>query len=219
MPSLTTAEGVPVDPAGPEAREEINREFSRAMAAEEPGGVQAPPRLDDKPPAEAPKRRGRPPKAREAKPRVTEKPPAAPAAKVATDYAEACAGLTTLGWAALAATPYTSAYATVVEANADQFVAALNAGCQNNTTIRETVERWSSGGGGVWALQLAAVGTNMAIQTMQLMKDPVLRAESRAHTEGKFRAFLAAQGVKLPEPQHGEESSPSAEASDAPVAA
>lgn len=66
MPSLTTPEGKPVetgnatvtDPAAD--RDEINRQFSRAMATEKPGETAAPPRLDDKP-GEAPKRpRGRP---------------------------------------------------------------------------------------------------------------------------------------------------------------
>lgn len=216
MPSLSTVDGAPVEPVTPEQRADIDREFSRAMAAEEPGGVQPPPRLEDKPVPPAPKRpRGRPRKDPDDKARVSEKSAAAAAAKSTADYTEACAGLTTLGWAALAATPYTSAYATVVEANADPLVAALNAGCQNNDTIRQTVERWSSGGGGVWALQLAAVATNMGVQAFQLLKDPVLRAESRLHTEGKFRAFLKAQGVKLPEAAPEQP----AEATDAPVAA
>lgn len=204
MPSLTTPDGQPVetgnatvtDPAAD--RDEINRQFSRAMATEKPGETAAPPRLDDKP-AETPKRpRGRPRKTADERPRVTDKPPEAPAPKVDRDYTDECAGLSTLGWAALAATPWTSPYACVVEANQEQLVKALNGGCQQNPRIREAVERWSAGGGGVYMLQLAAVGTNMGVQAMQLLKDPALRAEARAHTEGKFREFLKAQGVNLP---------------------
>jgi len=219
MPTLSTVDGAPVEVITAEQRAEIDREFSRAMATDEPGGVQSPPRRDDKP-ADQPRRgRGRPRKNPDDKPRVTDKPVTAPAAAATADYTEACAGLSTLGWATLAAIPWTTPYAAVVEANQEQLVTALNAGCQQNPQIREAVERWSSGAGGVYMLQLAAVGTNMAVQTVQLLKDPALRAQATEHTRGKFRDFLAAQGVKVPEAEVNGNNVPNTEATDAPVAA
>jgi hypothetical protein len=199
VPELTTPDGAPVE-LDAEKREAVNQEFARAMASDGPDEQAGPPRLDDKP-AEAPKRpRGRPRKNPDDKPRVTDKPAAAASQTVDKDFTDECVGLTTLGWAALAATPYTSAYACVIEANQEQLVAALNAGAQNNAAIRAKIEAWSAGGGGVYMLQLAAVGTNMTVQAMQLLKDPDLRAQARAHTEGKFREFLRKQGVNIGEP-------------------
>ena len=75
MPDLVTADGAPVALPDAEQREEIDREFSRAMATDDPGGIQAPPRRAEKPAAEAPKRRGRPRKNPDEKPRTAEKPP------------------------------------------------------------------------------------------------------------------------------------------------
>lgn len=204
MPSLSTPDGAPVEGV-PVDREKIDTEFARAMASDGPGAESAaPPRLEDKPEDKPKRPRGRPrAKPAEEKPRVTEKPPAA-SQKVDKDYTDECVGLTTLGWAAFAATPYTSAYACVIEANQEQLVTALNAGAQNNAAIRAKIEAWSAGGGGVYMLQLAAVGTNMTVQAMQLLKDPALRAQARAHTEGKFREFLKAQGVKIGEDEPAE---------------
>jgi len=219
MPTLLTPDGAPVDVTSADQQAEINREFSRAMASDEPGGVQSPPRRDDKPPEQPKRPRGRPRRGGDDKPRVTDKPVGAPAAKVDADFTEACAGLSTLGWATLAALPWTTAYAAVVEANQEQLVAALNAGCQQNPRIRAAVEQWSSGAGGVYVLQLAAVGTNMAVQTMQLLKDPELRRQATAHTQGRFRDFLAAQGVKIPDPTQASGPEQQSEATDAPVAA
>jgi hypothetical protein len=216
MPSLTTTDGAPVEapPVDPEA---VNRDFSRAMAADQPGGVGSPPRHDE-PPAEPAKRRGRPrtkPPADE-RPRVADKPVDAPVVKVDKDFTEEVTGLTTLGWATLAAVPPTSPWAVVIEANQEDLVKALNSGCQQSPKVRAAVEKWSSGSGGVWALQLAACGVNMSVQSMQLLKDPALRAEARTHTAGKLREFLKANGVKIADPAPTEQP---AEAEDAPVAA
>jgi hypothetical protein len=112
----------------------------------------------------------------------------------------------------LAAIPFTTPYAAVVDANTDALVPALNAGCQQNPRVRAAVERWSSGAGGVWALQLAAVGVNMSVQAVQLMRDPALREQATAATRAKFRTFLQAQGVNI-----GEQAT--AEAEHAPAAA
>lgn len=218
MPSLVTADGAPVDPPAVDTAE-VNREFSRAMASDDPGGVQGPPRHEEKP-AEQPKRRpGRPRKGPEDKPRVTDKPIDGPAVKVDKDFTDECAGLSTLAWATLAAVPPTSPYALVIEANQEQLVTALNAGCQQNAKIRASVERWSSGSGGVYALQLAAVGVNMGVQALQLLKDPALRAEAKAHTQEKLRGFLQSNGVKLADPGVSNVDAARPEPHDAPVAA
>lgn len=194
MPSLETPDGKPVDLPDAEERAQTEQEFARAMASGAAGDTGLPPR-EPKPEGEKPKaRRGRPPK--EEKPR-TESKPAGPQ-KSDKDFTDEVVGLTTLGWAALAATPYTLPYACVIEANQEQLCTALNAGAQNNAAIRAKIEAWSAGGGGVWMLQLAAVGTNMTVQAVQLLKDPELRRDAREHTEGKFRQFLRDQGVNLP---------------------
>jgi hypothetical protein len=208
MPTLTTADGAPVEPPVVDP-EQVNRDFSRAMAASEPDLSTAPPRVD--PPAEPaggrPRRgRGRPRKDPADKPRVTDKPVEPPAGPVDKDYTEQCAGLTTLAWATLAAVPPTSPYACVIEMSQNDLVTALNAGCQQNPKVRAAVEKWSSGSGGVWALQLGAVAVNMSVSTLQLLKDPALRAEAREHTQDKFRGFLRANGVKLPGDEPGPES-------------
>lgn len=222
-PTLTDPDGAVVDPGGhvktidPPAvdRDQVDREFSRAMLTDEPGGVGAPPRRDAAPAtAAAPKRgRGRPRKDPDEKPRVAEKPAEAakPAANV--DYTEAAAGVVTLGWATLAGIPWTTPYAAVIDANAEALTGALANGAQHNPKIAAALEKAASGGGGVYVLQLAAVGVNMSMQTLQLMRDPELRAEAAKATQVKFRAFLAAQGINVPAPEQA------AEATDAPVAA
>jgi hypothetical protein len=183
------------------------------MTADEPSGATAPPRRDDPPPEDKPRRRGRPPKAKPDaadKPRVTDKPAEGPVDK---DFTEACAGLSTLSWATLAAIPPTAPWAVVVEMNQEDLVRALNSGCQQSPKVRAAVEKWSSGAGGVWVLQLGAVAVNMSVQSLQLLQSAELRAEAKAHTEGRFREFLKANGVKIAEAK------PAPEAADAPVAA
>lgn len=196
MPELKTPDGAPVatfqPPVPPKSPEQVNQEFSRAMAAEDPSAVPAPPQRPPAVPDGEKKPRGRPRK--DEKPRADDKAPAV-SQKVDTDFTEACAGLTTLAWFGLAATPFTSPYAAVVDANQDQLVAALNGAAQNNAKAREAIQRMTSGGGGVWAVQLAVVGANMGMQTLQILKDPELRKEASEHTQAKFKAFLKAQGV------------------------
>lgn len=212
-PELVTPDGKPVGDAD-ELRAEINQDFSRAMAAEDPGESQAPPKrerftTDAKGETEAPRRRrGRPSK--DEKPRTTSTPPVNQ--KSDKDYTEALAGLTTSAWAVAASIPYTCPYAAVIDANQTQLVTALNSAAQNNAKAREAIEKFTSGGGGLWAVQLAAVGTNMTMQTLQIMKSPEIRAEAAAATQAKFRAFLRAQGVSVPD-------EPAPEAPHAPAAA
>jgi hypothetical protein len=200
-PTLTTPDGqvvdTPADPAGAVDPGAVEREFSRALAAEDPGATQGPPRRDGETPGEAPKRRrGRPPKTTEERARVT-KGPAPVAGPV--DYTEAAAGLVTLGWATIAAIPYTTPFAAVLDANAEQLTGALANGARHNPKIAGALERAASGGGGVYAIQLAAVGVNMGMQCLEILRDPDTRRAATEATRAKFGAFLAAQGIKVPD--------------------
>lgn len=207
MPELATPDGQPVEPAadlaGAPDKAGIDREFSRAMAAEDPSAVQPPPRHEDAPAGEQPRRRrGRPRKNPDEQARAAGQPPEPP--KVPVDYSEAAAGVVTLGWATLAGIPWTTPYAIVVDANAADLTSALANGARHNPKIAAALEKAATGGGGVYMLQLAAVSANMAIQAVELMRDPVLRLSATAHTRTKFRAFLKAQGIKLPDEQPAE---------------
>lgn len=202
-PTLTDPDGSVIDlpPADPGAAavdpSAVEREFSRALATEDPSATQGPPRRpggDGQDPAPR-RRRGRPAKAPEDKARVAKGPaPDAPP----VDYAEAAAGLVTLGWATIAAIPYTTPFAAVLDANAEQLTGALANGAKHNAKIAGALERAASGGGGVYAIQLAAVGVNMTMQCLEILRDKETRAAATAATQAKFRAFLAAQGVKVP---------------------
>lgn len=220
MPALTTPDGQVVD-TGPadEAvidRAEVDKDFARALATPDPSGPQAPPRHDDAAGEQPKRRRGRPRKNPDEQARATETPPEPPVVMSDTDYAEAAAGVVTLGWATLAGIPWTQPYAVVVDANAGDLTGALANGAKHNPKIRAALEKAATGGGGVYMLQLAAVGANMAVQTLELMRDPALRAEATQHTRKKFRAFLRASGIKLPdEPQAEAEQVPD----EQPVAA
>lgn len=207
-PTLTTTDGQVVDTpaaatADPAGRgvdlAAAERDFSRALASENPGGTQGPPPRADAGggQGEAPKRRrGRPPKSPDERARVA-KGPAPDAGPV--DYAEAAAGLVTLGWATIAAIPYTTPFAAVLDANAEQLTGALANGAKHNPKIAAALEKAAAGGGGVYAVQLAAVGVNMGMQCLEILRDKDTRAAATAATHAKFRAFLAAQGVKVPD--------------------
>jgi hypothetical protein len=203
-PTLTTPDGQVVDtPAAPAGGgvdlAAAEREFSRALASEDPAATQGPPRrpegVDGQ--GDAPKRRrGRPPKSPEDKARVA-KGPAPDAGPV--DYTEAAAGLVTLGWATVAAVPYTTPFAAVIDANAEQLTGALANGAKHNAKIAAALEKAASGGGGVYAIQLAAVGVNMGMQCLEILRDPETRRAATEATRTKFGAFLAAQGIKVPD--------------------
>jgi hypothetical protein len=203
-PTLTDPDGMVVDlggldPAGPGPDPAATeRDFSRALASEDPSATQGPPRRDGDGQAPEPKRgRGRPRAARkppEDKARVTSGPPAGP-----VDYTEAAAGLVTLGWATVAAIPYTTPFAAVIDANAEQLTGALANGAKHNPKIAAALERAASGGGGVYAIQLAAVGVNMGMQCLAIVRDPDTRRAATEATRAKFGAFLAAQGIKVPD--------------------
>jgi hypothetical protein len=206
---LTTPDGQVVDtpgaPAAPAAGSvdlaAAERDFSRALASEDPAATQGPPRRGEDtkgtPEAEAPKRRrGRPRKDPADNARIA-RGPAPDAGPV--DYTEAAAGLVTLGWATIAAIPYTTPFAAVLDANAEQLTGALANGAKHNPKIAAALERAASGGGGVYAIQLAAVGVNMGMQCLEILRDPLTRQAATVATRNKFAEFLAAQGVKVPD--------------------
>jgi hypothetical protein len=114
------------------------------------------------------------------------------------DYTEAAAGLVTLGWATVAAVPYTTPFAAVIDANAEQLTGALANGAKHNAKIAAALEKAASGGGGVYVIQLAAVGVNMGMQCLEILRDPETRRAATEATRTKFGAFLAAQGIKVP---------------------
>lgn len=206
-PTLTTPDGqvvdTPPDPASLPGRgvdlAAAERDFSRALATEDPAGTQGPPRRADggEGQGDAPKRgRGRPRKSPEDRARVA-KGPTPDAGPV--DYTEAAAGLVTLGWATIAAVPYTTPFAAVIDANAEQLTGALANGAKHNPKIAAALEKAASGGGGVYAIQLAAVGVNMGMQCLEILRDKETRAAAAAATRSKFAAFLAQQGIKVPD--------------------
>lgn len=202
-PILTTPDGQVVDTPDPAGASvdlaAAEREFSRALAAEDPAATQGPPRRagGDGAPAEKPKRpRGRPRKDPAESARVA-RGPAPDASPV--DYTEAAAGLVTLGWATIAAIPYTTPFAAVLDANAEQLTGALANGAKHNPKIAGALERAASGGGGVYVIQLAAVGVNMGMQCLEILRDPETRRAATEATRTKFGAFLAAQGIKVPD--------------------
>lgn len=203
-PTLTDTDGQVIDLEGGAATGidpgQVERDFSRAMAAEDPSATQGPPRrADDKGDGEAPRRRrpGRPRKDPAERARVASAPPSPPAGDV--DYTEAAAGLVTLGWATVAAIPYTTPFAAVIDANAEQLTGALANGAKHNPRIAAALAKAAAGGGGVYALQLAAVGVNMGMQCLEIVRDPEMRRAATEATRSKFAAFLAAQGVKMPD--------------------
>lgn len=225
-PTLTTPDGqvvdTPPDPAGRGVDlAAAEREFSRALASEDPGSTQGPPRRSDDAAkasgeASARPRRGRPRKAPEDKARVA-KGPAPDAGPV--DYTEAAAGLVTLGWATVAAVPYTTPFAAVIDANAEQLTGALANGAKHNAKIAAALEKAASGGGGVYAIQLAAVGVNMGMQCLEILRDKETRAAATEATQKKFKLFLAAQGIQLAAAAQGVNVSRETSADHAPAAA
>lgn len=205
MPELTTPEGDKLDldmsaSAGTDPQQ-TEREFARAMATDTPGEVQSPPRRDAAPGAEetpARRRRGGRPAGSRNKPKDDERARVAKAPQRADiNYPEAAEGVTTMAWAALAAIPYTTPYAAVVDANQTALIAALANAGQQNDRIGSLLAQAAGGGGGIWAVQLAAVGVNMAMQCLEIMRDGETRLAATVATQAKFRKFLVAQGVQL----------------------
>jgi hypothetical protein len=188
---LQTPDGAAVD------LEAAEREFAKSMS-QPVADVPAPPKMTDEQKAEVaakksePKRRGRPPKADRARVEATK-----PAAEPLTpkDYSEALDGALTGVWVATAGLPWTTPYAAVLAANKGALVGALNSGANANAKVRTYVEKYTGGGGGLWQLQLAVVGAQMGMQTMQLMKDPALRQQAEESTRAQLHQWLTANGL------------------------
>jgi hypothetical protein len=111
------------------------------------------------------------------------------------DYTEALDGALTGVWVATAGLPFTTPYAAVIAANKAGLVGALNAGANANPKVRAQVEKYTGGGGGLWQMQLAVVGAQMAMQTMQLMKDKDLRDQAAESTRTQLHTWLTANGL------------------------
>jgi hypothetical protein len=189
MPTLETTDGTPVD-VTPTDTEAVNAKFRAAMDSDGPA-EQAPPkrrRAAAPEDGDAPKpRRTRQPKAEQAR--------TAEATPVKDDYTKDAQSFVGNVWAVSAAIPITQPYALVVEANSDGLASALAEGAKHNSTIRAFVHSGESS----WILSLAGVGLTMATQTLQLMKDPELRAQSAATTREHLKDFMRAKGLKVPE--------------------
>jgi hypothetical protein len=189
---LQTQDGKKVDV------DKVEQDFARAMASD-PDGTEATdlPKKTPEPEAEkaAPKRRRRPNKNERARTAKT-----APAdQKSDKDFSDDLVGLTSAVWLATASVPFTQPYAAVLKLNQPQLVNSLNAAAQNNAKVRAQIEKFTSGGGGLWAMQLAVCGANMAMQSWQVMTDPQLRAQMAESTRNDLKDFLKAQGMVIPE--------------------
>lgn len=99
-----------------------------------------------------------------------EKPPLKP-----KDFTEDLTAITDALWLAGSQIPPTAPYAALVKANQAGLVQALNAGANQNHTVRNYVEKLSGGGNGTWALQLGMVGIQIGMQGLQLARDKEFR--------------------------------------------
>jgi hypothetical protein len=191
------AEGLQTPDGQPVNLEASEQDFARAMSAPV-ADVPAPPRMTPEAKAEVekakaePRRRGRPPKADRAR---VETPPAPSEPLPPKDYTEALDGALTGVWVATAGLPFTTPYAAVIAANKAALVGALNAGANQNPKVRAAVEKYTGGGGGLWQMQLAVIGAQMGMQTMQLMRDPELRKQASESTRAQLHQWLKVNGL------------------------
>jgi hypothetical protein len=186
---LQTTEGTPLEVQAAEAA------FAQTMAAAPPtGDLPAPPPDHGKDvPKDRPKR-GRPPRASREAAKGAPKSVSAPAKADYTPEAQALVGTV---WTVAAALPPTQAYAYVINQNADALAAALAEGAKQSDSLR----KWVAGGGNAgWQLQLAAVGINMGMGAMQMMRDPELRAQAAEATRVQLRAMLPQPETSTDEP-------------------
>ena len=148
--------------------------------------VAAPPKriVDPEDPGYTPNptpRRGRPPK--DARARTTNVDPkdvkkTKDAAKLTPkDFTGDLAAVTDGLWLAGSQIPVAAPYAAVIKANQAGLVSALNQAANQNATVRNYVEKISGGGNGSWMMSLGMVGVSMAMQGMQMARDPELRKQ------------------------------------------
>lgn len=187
MPTVETADGTPVDVT--EQADSINAQFSAAMNDDGPD-EQAPPKRQPRSSAAAEAagsverpRRGRPPKSEQA--RVKDSPPPK------DDYTEDARSAVGTVWTVAASIPVTQPYALVVYTNSDALAKSLAEGAKHNATIRAFV----ASGESTWIIGLASVGLSMGLQTVQLVKDPKLRAEAAAKTREQLKEAIGAKAL------------------------
>jgi hypothetical protein len=164
--------------------------FNEAMAAPA-DDVPAPKRAtpEAKEAAKAPRRRSK--TATDTKARS-----ASPASqKSDKDFTEELNGLTSVGWLVTASLPPTQAVAAIIKVNQAQLVASLNTAAQSNAAVRGQIEKFS-GSGNVALAGLAVVTANMAIQTIQVMRDPDLRGRLAEQTRSDLLEYAKQVGIR-----------------------
>jgi hypothetical protein len=181
---LQTPDGTKLDLAAAE------QTFNEAMAAPA-DDVPAPKRAtpEAKEAAKAPRRRAK--TATDTKARS-----ASPASqKSDKDFTEELNGLTSVGWLVTASLPPTQAVAAIIKVNQAQLVASLNTAAQSNAAVRGQIEKFS-GSGNVALAGLAVVTANMAIQTIQVMRDPDLRGRLAEQTRSDLLEYAKQVGIR-----------------------
>jgi hypothetical protein len=181
---LQTPDGTKLDLAAAE------QTFNEAMAAPA-DDVPAPKRAtpEAKEAAKAPRRRSK--TATDTKARS-----ASPASqKSDKDFTEELNGLTSVGWLVTASLPPTQAVAAIIKVNQAQLVASLNTAAQSNAAVRGQIEKFS-GSGNVALAGLAVVTANMAIQTIQVMRDPDLRGRLAEQTRSDLLEYAKQVGIR-----------------------
>ena len=187
--SIQTPDGTPVD------LDAAEREFARAMAAPPADDLAAPPKRDPAAAAD-PEKSGKSTRTKAApKPRVKKATP------VKSDYTEDAQTVVSSVWTVTAAIPPTQAFAYVINANANNLTAALAEGAKHSETIRNAL---TGGGEHAWKAQLGIVAVSMAMQTMQLLKDPELRQQAAEHTRAQLQEIVKSAEV----PADGGDASP-----------
>jgi hypothetical protein len=181
---IQTPDGTKLDLAAAE------QTFNEAMAAPA-DDVPAPKRAtpEAKEAAKAPRRRSK--TATDTKARS-----ASPASqKSDKDFTEELNGLTSVGWLVTASLPPTQAVAAIIKVNQAQLVASLNTAAQSNAAVRGQIEKFS-GSGNVALAGLAVVTANMAIQTIQVMRDPDLRGRLAEQTRSDLLEYAKQVGIR-----------------------
>jgi hypothetical protein len=94
-----------------------------------------------------------------------------------------------------AALPPTQPVAAVIKYNQPQLVVALNEAAQSNSTVRNQIEKLS-GSGSIALAGLGVVVASMAMQTLQIMRDPDLRQQMAERTRADLVEYANQIGIK-----------------------
>lgn len=98
-------------------------------------------------------------------------------------------------WIAASSIPVAAPYAALVHLHQPSLVDAINQGAQVNPGVRNAVEKLTSGTGSAWALQLALVGANIAMQGWAIAKDPQLRQQLVESNAAQIQQYMAQIGA------------------------